>query len=79
MRLSPFPRNTTVDSAGRSYQLIVPASQPLKVRIYSTDLALADAGGAALASPTASIPFEAAPFQDQVFTFTVSGVVSGAK
>ena len=71
--------NTAVDSAGRNYQLIVPAGRPFSLRLYSTDVALADASGAAVASPAGGAKFQAVPGQDQTFTFVVTGAAGHAK
>jgi hypothetical protein len=72
-------RNTTVDSAGRNYQLIIPAGMRFSLWLYSNDVALADASGAAISSPNAAIPFQAASGQDQAFTFTVTGAAKHAQ
>lgn len=69
-------QNTSVDSAGRNYQLIVPAGRPFSLWLYSTDVALADASGAALAAPAGGLAFQAAAGQDQHFTFTITGAAS---
>lgn len=71
--------NTAVDSAGRSYQLIIPAGKPFSLWLYSTDIALLDANGIALAGPTAGIPFQASSGQDQTFTFIIAGSVIHAQ
>jgi hypothetical protein len=68
-----------VNTAGHSYQLIVPVGTPFWLRLYSTDVALTDATGAALATPVAGISFQASAGQNQAFTFAVSGAVSNAK
>jgi len=68
-------QNTSVDSAGRSYQLIVPVGNPFSLWLYSTDVALADASGAAVASPAGGASFQAAG-QNQALTFTVTGPAS---
>ena len=72
-------QNTSVDSAGRNYQLIIPAGRPFSLWLYSTDVALADASGAAVASPAGGISFQAATDQNQNFTFTVTGPASRAQ
>lgn len=72
-------QNTSVDSAGRAYQLIIPAGKPFRLWLYSTDIALLDASGTAVAGPAALIPFQASSGQDQSYTFTVSGAVIHAK
>lgn len=72
-------RNTAVDSAGRDYQLIIPAGKPFRLWLYSTDLALTDASGAAVTSPAGAVAFQASTGQDQNFTFTVAGPGSGAQ
>ena len=72
-------RNTAVDSAGRDYQLIIPAGKPFKLWLYSTDLALTDATGAAVTSPAGGGAFQASSSQDQNFTFTVAGLGSRAQ
>ncbi len=71
--------NTAADSAGRGYRLVVPVGVPLSLWLYSTDVALADAGGAAVSAPAAGIPFQATAGQDQAFTFTVSGPARNAQ
>jgi hypothetical protein len=65
--------NTAIDSAGRSYQLIIPTGQPFALWLYSTDFLLADANGATVPSPAAGIPFQATAGQDQAFAFAVTG------
>jgi len=65
--------------AGRNYQLIIPAGRPFSLWLYSTDVALADASGAAVASPAGGISFQAATGQNQNFTFTVTGPASRAQ
>jgi hypothetical protein len=65
-------RNTAVDSAGRDYKLIIPAGQPFQLWLYSTDLALTDASGAAVTSPAGGVAFQASSGQDRSFTFTVA-------
>ncbi len=65
--------NTGVDSAGRDYQIAVPAGEPLQLWLFSRDVALTDAGGKPVDAPGALIPFQARAGTDQVFTFTVSG------
>ncbi len=72
-------RNTAVDSAGRDYQLIIPAGKPFRLWLYSTDLALTDASGAAVTSPAGGVAFQASTGQDQNFTFTVAGPGSRAQ
>jgi hypothetical protein len=62
----------SVDSAGRDYQMVVPAGVPFKLRLFSRDVALADSGGNALSEGTL-VPFQASVGQDQSFTFTISG------
>jgi hypothetical protein len=69
-------QNTSVDSAGRNYQLIIPAGKPFSLWLYSTDVALADASGAAVASPSGGVSFQAASGQNQNFTFTVTGLAN---
>jgi hypothetical protein len=66
-------QNTSVDSAGRNYQLIIPAARPFSLWLYSADVALADASGSAAVSPATGIVFQAAPGQNQNFTFSVTG------
>ena len=72
-------QNTAVDSAGRNYRLIVPAGNPFSLWLYSTDVALADASGAAVAAPAGGVPFQASPGQNQAFTFTVTGPASNVQ
>ncbi len=71
--------NIAVDSTGRNYQLIIPAGVPFSLWLYSTDVALADATGRAVAAPAAGIPFQASAGQDQTFKFTVLGPASHAQ
>jgi len=66
-------QSTGVDAAGRDYRLIIPAGVPFKVRVYSRDVSVADAGGNALPPSAAAPPFQASAGQDQTFTFTVTG------
>jgi hypothetical protein len=72
-------QNTAVDSAGRNYQLIIPAGTPFWLWIYSGDVALADATGAPLTAPAGGAAFQASSGQDQSFTFTVTGAQSHAQ
>jgi hypothetical protein len=72
-------QNTSVDSAGRNYQLIIPAGTPFSLWLYSTDVALADASGAAVASPAGGVSFHAVSGQNQSFTFTATGPASRAQ
>ncbi len=65
--------NTSVDSAGRNYQLIIPARQPFTLWLYSTDVALADASGTMVASPAGGAAFQSTAGQNQNFVFTVTG------
>jgi hypothetical protein len=77
--------NTNVDAHGRDYEMPVPSGVPLKLWIFSRQVALTDslgaplAGGAPVAGTTAlsgatpGIPFTASPGQDQAFTLNVSG------
>jgi hypothetical protein len=71
-------QNTSVDSGGRNYQMIVPAAKPFSIWLYSSDVALADASGTAVASP-AGPSFQAVPGTDQNFTFTVTGLARSAQ
>ena len=66
-----------VDGSGRDYQRIVPVGIPLKLWLFSGDVALADASGKPVNSSSgALIPFQATAGQDQVFTFVVSGALA---
>jgi hypothetical protein len=69
-------QNTSVDPAGRDYQLIVPAGVPLVLRLFSHDVALADQNGAAVDMSGSRIAFQAAAGVDQAFTFSVTGAVA---
>jgi hypothetical protein len=71
--------NTEVDSAGRGYRSVIPAGVPFSLWLFSSDVALADASGAALGGPAATVPFQAAAGQDQSFTFTVVGPAGHAQ
>ena len=66
-------QNTGLDAAGRDYQLIIPAGTPFQVRLYSRDVAVADASGNALPASATAPPFQASAGQDQTFTFTLTG------
>jgi hypothetical protein len=66
-------QNTGVDADGRDYQIVVPASMPLQLWLFSRDIALKDAYGKTINSAGTTIPFQAAADQDQKFTFTVTG------
>jgi hypothetical protein len=69
--------NMGVDGSGRDYQRIVPVGIPLKLWLFSGDVALADASGKPVNSSSgALIPFQATAGQDQVFTFVVSGALA---
>jgi hypothetical protein len=72
-------QNTAVDLAGRDYQLIVPAGKPFRLWLYSTDVALTDASGAAVTSPAGGVAFQATAGKDQSFTFTVVAPSSHAQ
>jgi hypothetical protein len=72
-------QNTSVDSAGRNYQLIIPSGTPFSLWLYSTDVALADASGAAVAAPAGGASFQAAAGQNQNFTFTATGPAGHAQ
>jgi hypothetical protein len=65
--------NAGVDSAGRNYQLAIPAATPLKLWLLSRDVVLTDANGASVTASGAQTTFQAAAGQDQSFTFTVAG------
>jgi hypothetical protein len=67
--------NTAADAGGQDYQAVVPAGMPMAVWLYSTDVTLADATGAALPSPAAAVSFQASAGVDQSFTITVTGLV----
>lgn len=69
-------QNTSVDAAGRDYQLIVPIGVPLTLRLFSHDVALTEQSGAALDMSGSRIAFQAAAGVDQAFTFTVSGAAA---
>jgi hypothetical protein len=69
-------QNTSADPAGRNYQSIIPAGKPFSLWLYSTDVTLADANGAAVASPAGGVLFQAASSQNQNFTFTVTGAAN---
>jgi hypothetical protein len=71
-------QNTGADAAGRDYQLVIPAGTAFKLWLFSTDIALTDATGNAVGTSGAQIPFQAAAGQDQVFTFTVSGLAKAS-
>ena len=66
-------QNTGVDAGGHGYELVIPAGLPLRLRLFSHDVALKDAGGNPVDISGSQIPFEAAAGQDRIFTFTVSG------
>ena len=71
--------NTSVDAAGRDYQLIIPTNVPFQLWLFSRDVAIVDAGGNAVDVSGSQIPFQATPGQDQAFTFTISGLTSAPK
>lgn len=57
--------NTGADAAGRDYQMTIPAGLPFSLRVFSLDVALADAAGNKLdMSGVQMIPFQAAGGQD---------------
>ncbi|MBZ5626353.1 MAG: carboxypeptidase regulatory-like domain-containing protein [Acidobacteriia bacterium] len=66
-------QNTGVDSAGRNYQMIIPAGAPLSLWLFSRHVALKDANGNPVDVSGARIAFQATAGSDQTFTFTVSG------
>ena len=66
--------NTAVDSSGRDYQMAIPTGVPLKLWLFSTDVALSDAAENPIKATTAVlIPFQASAGQDQIFAFSVAG------
>lgn len=65
--------NTAVDSAGRNYQMTIPAGVPLKLWLFSSDVAITDTGGKPVNTSGTLIPFQVSADEDKVFTFTVSG------
>jgi hypothetical protein len=67
--------NTGVDTAGRDYQMIIPAGVPLKLWLFSRHVSLKDIGGAIVDVSGAQTPFQASAGLDQTFTFTVSGAL----
>ncbi len=71
--------NTSADSGGRNYQLIIPAGKSFVLWLYSSDFALANSSGATVTSPAGGTAFQAAPGQDQNFTFTVTRLLSHAQ
>ena len=68
--------NTAVDSAGRSYQLAIPTSMPVRLWLFSRDVTLTDVNGASVAADGPQNSFQATAGQDQLFTFTVAGPVA---
>lgn len=68
---------TSVDAAGRSYQLIIPTDEAFSLRLFSSDVTLTDQKGDAVDVSGSRIPLQATPGQDLTFTFNVSG--PGAK
>jgi hypothetical protein len=78
--------NTSVDLAGRDYQLVIPSGMPFSLRMFSNHVALTHQSGTtanatALAGTAvdmtgSQIPFQAAADQDQAFAFAVSGPAS---
>ncbi len=71
--------NIEADSAGRSYQSVIPVGVPFSLWLFSRDVALAESSGAALAGPAATVPFQTVAGQDQSFTFTVVGPADHAQ
>jgi hypothetical protein len=65
--------NTGVDSAGRNYQLAIPAATAFKLWLFSRDVTLTDANGDSVTTNGPQNSFQAAVGQDQLFTFTVAG------
>jgi hypothetical protein len=68
--------NTGVDSAGRDYQMIIPADMPLKLWLFSRHVVLADTNAKAVDTSGAALPLQAVAGNDQAFTFTVSGAAA---
>jgi FG-GAP-like repeat len=68
-------------TAGNSWQIVAAAdfNGDGYPDLYSTDLALTDASGAAVTSPAGGVAFQASSSQDQHFTFTVTGQASHAQ
>jgi hypothetical protein len=64
--------NTSVDAAGRDYQLVIPTGTPFQLWLFSRDVAVTGADGKAVDVSGSQIPFEATPGHDEAFTFTVS-------
>ncbi len=67
--------NTSIDSAGRDFQMAIPAGVPLKVWLFSRHVTLTDFSGKAVVSTGTSIPFQATSGQDYAITVNVTGLV----
>jgi hypothetical protein len=72
-------QNISVDANGRNYQIAVPAGIPMRLWLFSRDLALSDASGSAVNTvPGAAISFSGVVGVDQNFTFGVTGALKQA-
>ncbi len=63
----------TPSQTGRSYQIAVPANQPLQCWIWSGSYNLSDENGNPIPASGKGFPFQAVAGVDQVLTFTVTG------
>jgi hypothetical protein len=71
-------QNIGVDASGRDYQIAVPAGIPLRLWIFTRDVALADATGKGINAGGAAISFSGLVGVDQNFTFAVTGALAQA-
>lgn len=63
----------SISGAMHSYQMPIPAGTDFSLRLFSTDVAVDDAGGAAVDMSGSVIPFHTLSGQDVTYSFTVSG------
>lgn len=65
--------NTSVDRAGRDYQMSIPADMPLKLWVFSRHVTLTDSRGLSVDNSGARIPFQATAGRDHALTLNVFG------
>jgi hypothetical protein len=68
--------SVTAATAGRDYQIAIPAGVPLRLWLFSRDIALVDASGNYRGPSGTQIPFQAADGKDVDLTFTAARPVA---
>jgi len=66
----------SVDSAGRNFQIAVPAAIPLQLYLSSHNVKLADSSGSPIDNQGTRVSFQAIASQDRSFRFQVTGAVA---